>query len=633
MFNIMYPRYILTIAAFIILLMVAALYFSKPKLNNKLKHRVYAILILSNISILVFELLIMVLMGMDISYNICVIAFNLRDYSMMVYFTVILIYYYSAVNEKQYKNVSAMLQEETFTGEKRRLLPHFIITMIFIVVHLFLPYNYATKETYNFAFGGWAYYLTILYSVISTLETLYITIIVNRNHSSFTERVSLIWLFSLMLVILIFQVVFSEITVMGIVSAIYILGLYFLLENPDLELVEEINTLTGEVEQANRTKLDFLTNVSKEMKSPIKSIVNLSEDVLKYNSEDNQKLYDDIRQIELSSKNFLEIVNNALDMSNAENEKEEIFETNYSLSTLLTGLINIAEEKIGSKKVKLIVNADETIPNNLYGDSTKIHQILLNVLSNAIKYTEVGKVTLTLTKEIKNTVIVLKFKITDTGMGIKQEDYEKIFEKYSRLDDAVSRGIEGTGLGLTITKKYVDLLNGKISVDSEYGAGATFYIEIPQQIVDMTNTIGNFQESEEKKADVKETIDCSKYKILIVEDNKLDLEVTKRLFNRYKFQIESCTNGKDCIFRYKKGEHYDMILLDHVMPEMTGIEVMQIIRKLKDYEAPPLVALTANTFVGSKDKYIQEGFDEYLPKPIDLIELDALVNKYFKKEN
>ena len=204
--------------------------------------------------------------------------------------------------------------------------------------------------------------------------------------------------------------------------------------------------------------------------------------------------------------------------------------------------------------------------------------------------------------------------------------------EFTDIAGLVKGASNGEGLGNKFLS-HIREVDAIVEVDSEYGAGATFYIEIPQQIVDMTNTIGNFQESEEKKADVKETIDCSKYKILIVEDNKLDLEVTKRLFNRYKFQIESCTNGKDCIFRYKKGEHYDMILLDHVMPEMTGIEVMQIIRKLKDYEAPPLVALTANTFIGSKDKYIQEGFDEYLPKPIDLIELDALVNKYFKKEN
>ena len=225
----------------------------------------------------------------------------------------------------------------------------------------------------------------------------------------------------------------------------------------------------------------------------------------------------------------------------------------------------------------------------------------------------------------------MKFKISDTGFGIKEEDYDKVFKQYTRLDDAVSRGIEGTGLGLAIAKQYVDLLGGEISFESIYGAGTTFYVEVPQQIVAMIPTLGEVTDEDEKDEEDKKLLDCSKYRLLVVEDDKLNLEVTKRLLKRYGFIIDTCSNGKDCVFKFKKGEHYDMMLVDHIMPEMDGVEVVRVIRKLDDYKAPPIVALTANAFTGSRDIYLKEGFDDYLAKPIDMTELDTLVNKYFKK--
>ena len=631
MFNIMYCRYVLTIAAFIVILMMDALYFTKPKISNKAMHKAYALLIISNTCILTLEMAIMFAFGFNWPFKYCTILMTLRDFSMMAYFSCVLLYYYAAVIGTEYKDMSSLLREEIFTGKKTLLL-HFVVTIIFIIAHLFLPYTYVTQETFNYAFEGLAFYLTIIYAVLTTLETIFIILFINKKKINFSERASLIWLFSLMMVILIFQTIYSEVAIMGIISSIYVLGLYFLLENPDLELVEEIDNLTDDVQKANKTKLDFLTNMSKDMSAPVSDIVSFSDTIL--NTEEEDKLRDSIKKIELSSKNFLEIINNALEITNVENEKLELFESNYSLVTLLDGLKTKAEEKIGDKNVKFVLNADDSIPNYLYGDSTKINQVILNIISNAIKFTEVGKIILSVSNEIKNSTITLKFKVSDTGFGIKKEDFDKVFEKYARLEDAVSRGIEGTGLGLTVAKKYVDLLGGQISIDSEYGAGTTFYVDIPQQVVEMNSTIGGVKLIEEaKEVDKAEKIDCSKYRILVVEDNHLDLEVTKRLFKYYGFEIDTCERGRECIFKYKKGEHYDMILLDHIMPEMSGIEVMQIIRKLTDYQAPPLVALTANTFQGSRDMYLKEGFDDYLPKPIEMSELDALVRKYFAKKD
>ena len=223
----------------------------------------------------------------------------------------------------------------------------------------------------------------------------------------------------------------------------------------------------------------------------------------------------------------------------------------------------------------------------------------------------------------------LSIKVSDTGYGIKKEDFDKLFEKFSRLENATSNEIEGTGLGLVITKKYVDLMNGKIWFESEYEVGTTFYVELKQKIISETG-IGEIREpiKEEKKID---KIDCSSYNVLIVDDNKLNIKVASRLLGTYKFNIDTSTTGKDCIYKVKEGKKYDMIFLDHMMPEMDGIETLHILRKLDGYSLPPIVALTANAITGMKEMYLKEGFDEYLSKPINITELDKLINKYFDK--
>lgn len=630
MFNIMYARYVLTIGALVIIIMMDVLYFSKPKISTKSQHKAYAALIIANTSILLFEIIIMFAFGFDLPFEVCTLFLRLRDLSIVAYFSFVLFYYYAAVNDAQYKSLRVMLREEIFTNKKKLLLPHFVITIIFVIVHLFLPYDYVTKETYNLAFGGPAFYATIFYSIVTTLETIFMILVLSKRKINFTEKASLIWLFCLMLVILIFQPLYSGIAVMGIVSAIYVLGLYFLLENPDLEMVETIDSLTKEIDNASKSKFDFLSSVSKEMVNPIDTITKLSATMLSDEEMGEGKIRNNIKQIELASKDFLEIITNTLDISNVDGDKDSLIENNYSLNNMLDNLITTTREKITSEKVDLVINIDNNTPNNLYGDVAKISQVLSNILSNAVKYTEVGRISFSLKNEIKDSDVILKFKISDTGFGIKEEDYDKVFEKHARLDDALSSGKDGSGLGLAISKSYVELLNGKIWFESVYGGGTAFYIEIPQKITEFT-TIENVKKAAaEYASEGNKKLDCSDYRILIVEDDSLNLEVTKRLFARYGFKIETCSNGRECVFNYKKGEHYDMILIDHMMPGMSGIRVMQIIRKLTDYQTPPLVALTANTFTGSRDMYLNEGFDEYLAKPIDVIELDKLVHKYFK---
>ena len=404
--------------------------------------------------------------------------------------------------------------------------------------------------------------------------------------------------------------------------------LYFTFENPDLYLIKELEIAKKKADDSNRSKTEFLSNMSHEIRTPINAIIGFSEGIEK---DEDIKVDDaivDISHIYSAGNNLLEIINNILDISKIENGEEYLENKEYIFSNLVVELKSIMDARLIDKKIKFITNIDSNTPSKLLGDRTKIFQVFLNILSNAAKYTEVGRITLTIKSEILGNNAVLHIKVADTGYGIKKEDYDKLFEKFSRLDGTTKKEIEGTGLGLIITKRLVTLMGGKIWFESEYGAGTTFYIDLPQKIVDKT-PVGDisFDSINIKDSDY---LDCSGCKALLVDDNNLNLSVTGKILEPYKFTIDMVNNGEDCVNKIKSGEQYDIIFLDHVMPKMDGIEVLHILHKLDGYIIPPIIAVTANAIAGSRERYLNEGFDGYLSKPINITELDKLINKVFK---
>lgn len=433
--------------------------------------------------------------------------------------------------------------------------------------------------------------------------------------------------------LLVFQFIFSNISfwIIGVVFAVYII--YFINANPDLTLITEIDNLKESIDKSNRAKSDFLSNMSHEIRSPMNAILGFSETIINDEEFDQKRVLSDLNYINSSSKTLLEITKNILDISKIETGSDTIENKEYSLKEHILDWNGIVNTRLANKNIKYILNVDNDIPSKLYGDSTKIFQIVLNLLTNAIKYTEVGRISLNIEKNIVNNKTVnLKFTVSDTGFGIKDEDKPKVFEKFTRLDSATTNEIEGTGLGLVLTKRYAELMGGNLWFDSEFGAGSTFYFEIPQEIVDITpmgdiNTIIQAQNDNGKTY-----LDCSNYKALIVDDDELNLNVTERLLKVYNFKIDKVDNGKDCVYKYKLGEDYDIIFLDDVMSGMTGVEVVGIIRKVVGYRQPIFVALTANAIADSKKMYIEKGFDDYIAKPIDTNELDRLINRYFNKK-
>jgi len=502
------------------------------------------------------------------------------------------------------------------------------IYIISVVISLFIHFdNFSNSE--GAYISGPAIYFMYIIGGIAILSSIIKVMKNNRKLPHITAPIIIGIVISISTMIL--QIIFPMYLMLTCMFVFNTYILYFTFENPDLYLIREFELAKKKAEISNKTKTDFLSNMSHEIRTPMNAIIGFSDSILTEEKFDAESAKKDISNIYSAGNNLLEIINNILDISKIETGEEKVENKEYNLVNIILELKTIIDSRILSKKVKFITEIDPKIPKVLIGDRTKLFQILLNILSNSVKYTEVGIIKLKITSEIIDDKVMLHFDITDTGYGIKKQDYDKLFEKFSRLDTATEKEIEGTGLGLVITKRLVDLIGGKIWFESEYGAGTSFYIDLIQNISD-SSEIGDVFVEENKKQKNK-YLDCSKYKILIVDDNKLNLKVAEKILLNYKFQITTFDNGKDCITDIKKGTVYDLIFLDHMMPEMDGIEVLKILKKLEDYKIPPIIVLTANAIAGMKEMYLNEGFDEYLSKPINTTDLDKIINKYFRKDN
>ncbi|MEG0021525.1 MAG: response regulator [Bacilli bacterium] len=398
--------------------------------------------------------------------------------------------------------------------------------------------------------------------------------------------------------------------------------MYHTIENPDVKMVNELKLAKDNADKANRAKSDFLSSMSHEIRTPLNAIVGFSEIIETETKIESCK--EDAKDIVTASHTLLEIVNGILDISKIEANKMEIVNKNFDLKYELTVVSKLMNTRIGDKPLKLITTFAEDIPNILYGDIGKVKQIITNILTNAIKYTEKGEINFSVNcinnKDNSNLVI----NVSDTGRGIKPEKMNSLFTKFNRLDEDKNTTLEGTGLGLAITKSLVEMMGGKIVVNSTYGKGSSFTIYLSQKIVSKDETL-------EKK---NIALNDSSYKnsnVLIVDDNILNLKVADKLLKRYNINTKISETGKECIKIIKSGETFDMILLDDMMPEMDGKEVLIELKKIPNFNIP-VVALTANVMSGIKEKYIKLGFNDYLAKPIESIELSNLLNKYLNRK-
>ena len=386
--------------------------------------------------------------------------------------------------------------------------------------------------------------------------------------------------------------------------------------------------------QVSKTKSEFLSNMSHEIRTPINAILGMDEMILRESNDENILEY--AENLRSAGNSLLGIVNDILDFSKIEAGKMEIIPVEYALSSLLNDLVNMIKPRLEKKNLALETNINEKIPSILYGDEIRIKQVVTNILTNAVKYTEKGKVTLTVDFETDDdNNVKLTFSVKDTGIGIKPEDLPKLFSAFERIEEKRNRTIEGTGLGMNITQQLLKLMGSKLEVASVYGEGSTFSFTILQKVINL-EPIGDFAESFRNSLKNHETyhekFTAPNAKILVVDDTVMNLTVVKGLLKQTKIQIDTAESGYDCLELVKKNR-YDIIFLDHRMPGIDGIETLQ---KMKTLEgnlnmATPVISLTANAISGAREQYIAAGFEDYLTKPINSVALENLIMKYLPK--
>lgn len=384
----------------------------------------------------------------------------------------------------------------------------------------------------------------------------------------------------------------------------------------------------------SEAKSNFLANMSHEIRTPINAVLGMNEVILRECKD--EKIIEYAQNIESAGRTLLSLINDILDFSKIESGSMEIHEAEYELSSVLNDVFNMVNLKAQQKALKLQFDIDETIPDKLFGDEMRIRQVMVNILNNAVKYTQEGKITLSLNGIEQEKGILLVLKVKDTGIGIKPEEMDSLFDKFKRLDVDKNRTVEGSGLGLSITHSLIELMDGTIDVESEYGVGTTFIITLPQGIRSKSQ-IGDF------KSRIAKTIKNSKEyhekfvapdaKILVVDDTPMNHVVIRELLKNTKIQIESARSGAECLEKQRL-EKYDIIFMDYRMPQMDGIETLQAMKEDDDSKNKdtPVIILTANAISGARENFLSAGFEDYLSKPIESEKLEELIMKFLPKD-
>ena len=398
------------------------------------------------------------------------------------------------------------------------------------------------------------------------------------------------------------------------------------------DITEELE-LADKYAVANKAKSQFLANMSHEIRTPINGIMGMDTMLIEELDDGNTE---DVRQYAVNigdaSRTLLSIINDILDISKIESGKMELVPVEYELFSVLNDCCNMTLSRAAEKGLRFETEIDRNIPSVLYGDEVRIRQIINNFLSNAVKYTETGRVILRLRELSRHGgSSQLEIEVEDTGKGIKDEDRDKLFDNFTRLDEEKNRNIEGTGLGLSLTQKLVYLMGGEIAVKSEYGKGSVFSVRFSQRIVN-SEPMGDFSDRYRRYAEQKREntvqIDIPDARILVVDDVEMNLQVVKGMLKRTRAVIDTACSGKECLEKIA-AVRYDIIFLDHMMPGMDGIETFEQIKHTSHPNTDtPVIILTANAIVGAKEMYMEKGFTDYLSKPILRNDLIAMLCRY-----
>lgn len=593
----------LSIATLFYLMIVAVAFFKKEKINSQ-ENRLYKILLIISLVSVASELLL----GFTYKYSGILMDLFMKIFLVCcTTFTVtMLVYLLSLVDKKKYKKLNKSYV--------------FLFELIYLLIIMVLPINYIFKNgtliysdgaAISFTFGlSGILYLIMFYMLFKNLKVL-------KRKSYFPIVGYLI----LVVAALFIQKSNPQYLLINFVIGITVSLMYHTIENPDVKMIKQLEVAKEQADKANHAKSEFLSSMSHEIRTPLNAIMGFSNGLLE--EEINDAAKSDVKNIIMASENLLELVNGILDISKIEANKLEIIETPYNFKDMFDELVLLTKARLGDKPLDFKYSYDKNIPEYLYGDAIRLKQVIINLLTNAVKYTNTGYMMLNISGKIKEDKVKLVITVQDSGIGIKKENIDKLFSKFDRLGVEKETSVEGTGLGLAITKKLVELMHGNINVQSEYGSGSKFIIRVDQKILK-----GEELERAKNKKPVQteQIIDAHGKKVLVVDDNLLNIKVAERLLAKYNVTIESVMSGQECLDKVNLGK-YDLILLDDMMPKMTGGETFVKLKEIEGFNTP-VVILTANAITGMREQYLSEGFDDYLAKPIEQLELNRVMKKY-----
>ena len=611
----MYVAYsMLNIFALIILIILMVIFFSKKRLHNIEDNTYGWLLIVSFFTISTGITLGFLLDANIVNQNMMIIIFN-KLYLVGLITTLSMFAFYTY-------NISKFYKEEK---RSRNMIIYSIFIAFNIIVISLLPLNTFMVDTGVMTKGLAMDYTSLLFGIIYTM--LIIFCLIDFKHLKNKKYIPIILLILEGIAITIIQFYIPSANfIINPSMVITCLIMYFTIENPDLKLLAQMSLAKDRAEKANRAKSDFLSSMSHEIRTPLNAIVGLSEDNLSYEEKCPPEVIENSHDIMNASQTLLEIVGNILDINKIESEKLEIVENPYDFRDSITKMCKVTSTRIGEKNIKFNLSIADDLPYELIGDKVHVKEIVNNILTNAIKYTEQGEINLNVkcvndyNKRLSNLIITCQ----DTGRGIKKEYISKLFTKFERLDIEKNTTTEGTGLGLAITKALTEMMGGTINVSSQFGKGSIFVINLPQkvskfqrpmtekEIMDTASKLLNNKVEESKTYN----IDYGHRKILIVDDNKLNIKVARRAISDFDFEIDECYDGLECLSKVVVGNEYDLILMDIMMPNMSGETAIKRLKENPNFKIP-VIALTADAVAGAKEKYVSEGFIDYISKPFN----------------
>ncbi len=609
---------LLTIAAFCITILLFVIFYSKKGANN-IETKLYSLLLNGNL-IYCLTNIIAVIVTKFVGNTI---ALEILQKTQMIEIVaiIILLYTYEVFildfSDKT-KKVIGITSLVTGIG----------VGIAILVTNISLSINGLSVLTTGLSYKI-MFYTSLIYLALIIIYIARIYIKTKQDHQKALPFAFLVILYSISLLA---SKYIAILDVQSFLFAFTLLIMYFTIENPDAKLVTELEKAKSEAERANAAKTEFLTKMSHEVRTPLNAIVGFAATLDEV--ETLEEARENAQYIVSASKNILELVNGILDISKLEENKVEIVNTEYSLVKECEEIIHFIEPRLSGKPIVFKRTIARDLPKVLVGDKDKIKNIITNLLNNAIEYTKEGYIDLNISCINKENTTSLVISVEDSGVGISQKNVEKLFDKYSKFDDNLNSG-DASGLELSITKSLVELLGGRIIVQTAQGAGTKFVVYLNQEIAtvqQLPEEVENDAEEEiEEVIDDSSVLDLTGKKVLVVDDNNLNLKVAVNFIKEYGAEIDTCTSGNECVSKINDGNVYDIIFMDDMMPKVSGTETLHILQQIPSFNQKVIV-LTANSIEGVRDKYLEAGFEDYLSKPIIKMELERILRKHLNNK-